>query len=482
MKKKTLNICVCCLLLLCSSCSDWLDVNPKTNVKEEDLFSTEQGFKEALTGVYIAMCNNSLYGKQLTYGLLDILAQRYNTQSQSATLDYTTTDWYTFPSQKTEMYTNYFWSGHYNLIANLNNLLRNIDEKGDVITTDHYRDFIKGEALGLRSFLYFDLLRMFGPIYKENPTSPSLPYRTNFDRSSKKLLPANDLLDSLVVSLRQAEELLEADPMNLSFPTSMGDDEETIDPFLDYRFNRMNKYAVKAELARVYLYKGDKTNAALYASEVIDAKKGNSHLFSLVTDNSIDPVCSTELLFSLSMDPENFDTQIENDFGIGMSNAYFIKDKNKVYELFDTQIDGFNDMRLKEGQGFTVSNNGSHTVKFRQTGIFSPAAENQMPLIRLPEMYYILSECTDDMSQSATTLSTVRSARGLSNLSAFADEQSKQTAIEKEYRKEFYGEGQLWYFYKRLGYTTFQFCPVDEMTEKNYRFSIPDDEVSLGNI
>ena len=37
----------------------------------------------------------------------------------------------------------------------------------------------------------------------------------------------------------------------------------------------MNKYAVKGELARAYLWKGDKVNAARYAREVIDAKKAD---------------------------------------------------------------------------------------------------------------------------------------------------------------------------------------------------------------
>ena len=52
--------------------------------------------------------------------------------------------------------------------------------------------------------------------------------------------------------------------------------------------------------------------------------------------------------------------------------------------------------------------------------------------------------------------------------------------IEKEYRKEFYGEGQLFYFYKRNGYTTFLHSPLSNMTESNYMFSWPDDETLFG--
>ena len=52
--------------IVLASCSDWLDVKPKTNVEEEDLFKNEQGFKEALTGAYIEMSRNNLYGQNLT--------------------------------------------------------------------------------------------------------------------------------------------------------------------------------------------------------------------------------------------------------------------------------------------------------------------------------------------------------------------------------------------------------------------------------
>ena len=34
-------------------CNDWLDVSPKTEVKETDLFAKESGFKTALLGAYI---------------------------------------------------------------------------------------------------------------------------------------------------------------------------------------------------------------------------------------------------------------------------------------------------------------------------------------------------------------------------------------------------------------------------------------------
>ena len=45
MKKYIVTIGLC--ILFFSSCSDWLDVKPKTTVEEEEVFSRELGFKEA---------------------------------------------------------------------------------------------------------------------------------------------------------------------------------------------------------------------------------------------------------------------------------------------------------------------------------------------------------------------------------------------------------------------------------------------------
>ena len=61
MKKYIVSICLGMVFL--SSCSNWLDVQPKTTVEEEKVFSRELGFKEALTGVYIKMASTDLYAR-----------------------------------------------------------------------------------------------------------------------------------------------------------------------------------------------------------------------------------------------------------------------------------------------------------------------------------------------------------------------------------------------------------------------------------
>ena len=195
MKKYIVSICLGLLLL--SACSDWLDVKPKTTVEEEEVFSRELGFKEALTGAYIKMASPGLYARNLSYGFLDILGQRYYNYRYNNEL------YYTFPSTKTEDFTEAIWGEMYNIIANLNNLLYYCDKNRQVFTTDHYYEIIKGEALGLRAFLHFDLLRMYGPVYKEHPAARRIAYRTEFNREPKEMQPSNVVVDSIISDLKQ---------------------------------------------------------------------------------------------------------------------------------------------------------------------------------------------------------------------------------------------------------------------------------------
>ena len=121
-----------------------------------------------------------------------------------------------------------------------------------------------------------------------------------------------------------------------------------------------------------------------------------------------------------------------------------------------------------------------------------------MPLIRLPEMYYIAAECAIDASESADLLNTVRHYRSIpESLDIQAgqeyDEPDSRPDVDhsqtrrvnelmKEYQKEFYGEGQLFYFYKRHYYRNFFNCHLSgELQLEHYSPQIPDEEKIFGS-
>ena len=70
-----------------------------------------------------------------------------------------------------------------------------------------------------------------------------------------------------------------------------------------------------------------------------------------------------------------------------------------------------------------------------------------IPLIRMTEMYYIIAETATDETEALDALNTVLFNRGVKELE---DKTQLAGMLRDEYRREFFGEGQLFFYYKRL--------------------------------
>ncbi len=172
--KKIIYIFFIAAVLITTSCNDYLDVQPRSQVEDTELFETESGYKEALAGVYSSMVSTGTYAKEMTYGLMGILGQEWDFYYSAQYDDAVAYDYdAAFPTN----YLRSIWANNYSGIANANNLLAHIDDTPKLFSTDNH-DVIKGEALALRAFLHFDLLRCFGVSFAVNPEQPSIPYST----------------------------------------------------------------------------------------------------------------------------------------------------------------------------------------------------------------------------------------------------------------------------------------------------------------
>ena len=476
-----------------TACSDWLDVQPKTSIKGQDLFSSESGFKDVLTGFYLNMGTTELYAKEMTYGYVDLLAGNYDSYpgegNAANRYDYGTH----------EGTQNAIYSKMYNIIANINNFLRYLDENRDVVKTEDYYEVMRGEALGLRAFLHFDLLRLFGPVYGVNPQGKAIPYRTTFDNVATPVLSAEEVVDKVIADLIEADTLLENhDSKDFATNTYYS---TTDDPFLRYRMFRMNTYAVKATLARVYCYKGDaesKAEAVRYAQMVIDA----DDYFELDEGHNSSNRFP-ESVFALNIN--DFESILETNYLMtvnAQSNVanFIVRSRSNFVLQYETEGIGYTDWRadrtafLETGTFFAQP----YVIcqKFNQANFANLAAGlDVMPLIRLPEMYYIIAECGTP-EESAAALNTVRENRGIAMANAivpganydtpksdFAYDNTQTTRIYevmKEYQKEYFSEGQLWFFYKRHNFKTFFTCPLTDVRDR-YQWPLPDNETLFGN-
>ena len=86
MKRMLKYIIASSLILMFSGCNDWLNVQPKSEIRSDIQFETEGGFKDALIGVYLGLTEDALYAKDLTWHFVDILAQQYPLHSLSTNI------------------------------------------------------------------------------------------------------------------------------------------------------------------------------------------------------------------------------------------------------------------------------------------------------------------------------------------------------------------------------------------------------------
>ena len=464
--KKILYILLTSLVTL-TSCEKWLDVAPNTDVPAKELFTTENGFMSSLAGLYIVMTEEETYGKNLSFGLMEQLAQMYDklpdgTSDRSSVYIY---DRSTSGAYNTKGVLADTWQAQYHTIANVNNLLKWWNLNGETVLVDTLtRRMIRGEALALRAFLHFDLLRGWGPMNyagsEKAKEMKCIPYRTVTDNSKQPLLPAKEVVDSIISDLQEAREYLSYEKdLDLSDQTKG-------------RCMRFNYHAVNALLARVYSYAGIKDSASVYARRVIEECG-----LTLQTGNDNDPILSKEVICGLSM--HELEDNLSDYFAYGekIATKYYlnISTLNAIYESVGSESE---DMRA-QGTAFHRNNELQYAISLK----YIDNDNEVIPLIRLPEMYYIACETSASDEEAAAYVNTVRNKRGISkakDVTLDSDEQ-RVTALNKEYRKEFYGEGQYFWFLKTHGITgTLSHCPEVTLVDAYFVFPLPDAELEYG--
>lgn len=442
MKTKTFTFKVLFLfsILLATgySCSDYLDVQPEDKLLESQIYGTEAGINSVLNGVYLNLAGPELYGGNLTMTALEVLAQRYNITNPNS--KYTGLANYNFNEINSKMDFEAIWSKAYEAILNLNDLIDNVDKYNTLIPFK--ANIIKGEAYGLRAMLHFDLLRLFGPVYSENPDRQSIPYYSKVEVQNGVIQSASTIMDLIIEDLEIAEAFLAEDSIKQGLIRT------TDDTFYEFRRNlRINYFAVKALQARVHLYAGNKVEANSIAKKVIDEASEFfpwTHYSDIITVG-LDPdrVFSSELIFAI----QNVELyQRHREYFDGDLLDYLILAPNNK-RLIDVFENNENDYRYNTTWILPAGSKTYKTFnKYADTQYPSMEFRYLQPIIRISEMYYILAETETDPTIAIGYLNTVRQNRGLVDLNPDANIDAE---LLKEYQKEFYGEGQLFFYYKR---------------------------------
>ncbi len=476
------------ILLFATSCSKWLDIKPISEVSGDELFQTEDGFKDAVNGLYSLCLNEEIYGKELMGGLPDVLAQNYSVPITD-NAGYRQAAMYNYKDKELIGRKDRIWQRLYEVIANSNLILSKVDQKKNILSNVNY-GLIKGEALAMRAWCHFDALRLFAPSFASKPAANGVPYVTEFSKNAAAMQTVTALLDSVIKDLSAAKAILRStDPIlnpgyKVGYMIRDSTTEDQGEMFVQQRRHRLNYYAVCGELARVYLYKNDKVNALQNALEIIDAKKfpwTRQEDFMNGNDAKKDRILYKELVFGFYM-PNRKDAM--NDlFRKGNGQGLFISatEGKNIYEVAGV---GGEDFRFKQW----FSEQSVTTGTYLQLEKYKRADDNlhylMGPALRLSEIYYIAAECTfaSDPAKAWGYFNEVRLHRGIGPYSGPEDAQGFYTELLKEARKELYGEGQLFYMYKRLNRSILgQGGKPVAASDGVFVLPLPDDEIAYGN-
>jgi len=475
--------CIVVALLLCS-CNKWLDVKPSDRLSEEMLFSTPEGYQNALTGIYMEMNNTSVYGRTMTTEFVDILAQYYYVNTNKY-LPYVN---FQYTEENVKATIESMWNKTFSLICNCNVIIDRCNGDGASVLTPEYLAIIKGEALGLRAMMHLDMLRLFGPVYSEQTrTTKSIPYIKLSNQSVQPILTAEEALVSIITDLKEASALLKAnDPIvtnGVMFSSDVNGNS------LRYRQYRMNYYAVQALLVRAYLWGKDKDNALSTVTALIEEVEAkNTFPFSssaaITSTTNPDRIFSTEVIFALynSQRSENI---FEYNFTptLGDDSQYILRaggtySAGRVTALYNDA----NDYRFKIWASTILDGKEIvYTNKFKEPSSNSNI-RYMLPLVRMSEMYLTLAELTDNIDLANECVNKIRSHRNCTSIASTTA--TLFTNITSEFRREMIGEGQMFFFYKRF---TTPKLPDGTNTGKNntrnvtlanYIMPLPDSEIS----
>ncbi|KQS28356.1 glycan metabolism protein [Dyadobacter sp. Leaf189] len=243
MISKNIKIAVALVVLAFSgtSCEDFLESKPISQIGETDFFKTESDFGQAVVGSYSALAQ--VYSGNGYYHLLvDLRSDNTSELVAGASGNDAKKNIDEFRETTDNEHLNAFWQNSYNLIARTNSILVRIDASP---VADNMKKQYTGESLAMRALAYFNLVRFFGgvPLVTEPVTDIDASY--NVGRAS-----VQEVYAQIEADLVKAQELVPAS-------------------YDDANVGRITKGAAQSLLGQVYLTQKKYAEAAAEFKKVV---------------------------------------------------------------------------------------------------------------------------------------------------------------------------------------------------------------------
>lgn len=415
---KTLKrIIIGCLILAAISCDDLIEAeSPNNQIAREDVFADSQTAYAALSGLYSSVMSRSLIAGT-NHGMGALLG------SYADDLDCFSTDINGYgdifrnQALPTNSAVESVWNTAYQQIYMANAIILGAEQSTALADAD--RNAVAGEALLVRSMLYFYLQRIFDAV----PYTTSLDYESNRTIGKTEVGPLLGLLEQ---DLERAISILP-------------------DAYRDTERIYPNRKAAQLLLAYIYLQQGRYPQAEAMAGEII-----GSGLYAFQTDiQEVFHKDGAHIIWQLK-------PQGEGDSTAEASFYYFTDSGPSSYALSESLINAFatDDERRTNYMTDLVVGSQQWFRPYKYKNLSGSNPNEYSVIYRLEEAYMIMAEALamqDRYGEAAPFLNATRVRAGLVEVQP----ETRATFIDEllaEKRREFFSEhGMRFSDLKRLG-------------------------------
>jgi hypothetical protein len=388
--------------MLASGCDNLVEVDLPTNqIGTNQVFEDLQTANSALEYLYSKLRDQSVISGGSNYGAVVLL------ESYADNLDYYGSNQNLIEVNQSQILeTNTFissiWNTAYGQIYYANSLILGAEYSTALTQEDKNR--IKGEALLMRSLIYFYLQQLFGDI----------PYTASLDYEYNRTLHKSDketLLGLLENDLKEASRLMQDEYRNA----------ERIFP---------NRKVAQLLLARIYLLREEWSMAEKMADTILQ-----SPLYQFQSDiNEVFHKSGTHILWQLKPRTSGND---EASF------YYFTNAAPKSYALTQNLVNSFSDDDLRKQDWMVeVTYNSSTWYRSYKYKDRSTSPTEYPVVFRIEEVYFIIAEAMarqDHFNQALPYLNATRERAGLATISSLTgDDFFNELTAER--RREFFCE------------------------------------------
>ena len=443
------------------SCNKVIDVYPQSNLNTATYYSNLEEVKAALTGCYNGMQRSLSNEWQFTELRSDNSKQGSPGSTASGNRDLSDLDMFTPSTSHQAIYT--YWAATYNNIRNVNILLQKLGVAYDPGTgtisfsaieipiTETDRKQLAGEAMVIRAYHYFNLVRLFGGVFLiHQPTTPEQAKQLN--RST-----AADIYKLIIADLTTAATSMNSLKFNQIAATDAG---------------RMNRWAAKGLLAKVNLTLGKKAEAITLLQDVI-SNSGYALQSTYANIFSITNEMNSEILFAVRYKSGGFGlgSHFGNTFAPLGSGSAIINGDGDGLNYPTADLDTATNGDLRKPTLIGVYGSGTAAKLYVKKYLFPVTlvddGESDWPVLRYADILLMLAEAQGYTQSSLDLMNSVRVRAGLPNytMANITSVGQFEPALSNERRIEFAFENQRWFDLVRFNTTMTTVTAVQTMKD-----------------